>query len=481
MSGGTGVRVDEGVLKLQPGSRLPLYLQVAESVLDAIRRRQFPPGRALPSVRDLADHLSVTVNTILAALRELQAQGWLTSQERSGFFVADPLPEGHQVQPGPGAAVPGFDLPAHLQPVTSTANVVMDLTDGWADARLAPFQALGRAYQRGLKLKGAQLLGSRDPLGLPRLREGLAALLRETRALGAEPGQILVLRSSSMAVTLVAQALIGAGGGTVAVEDPGQPEVWESLRQACPACLRGLPVDGDGADPDALEALLAEGPLKLLVLTPHCQWPTGVQLSALRRARILDLARRHRFPILELAGDLDYQAGRVALAAEDPGQVLHYGSLSRSFAPGLGVGYLVVPGALAQLLARTRQRIDWQGDPVQEWALAELILDGELARQILRVRRSAGERLEAVLDALGHALGERLRPRAGAMALWLEGAGPLAEPKAFTAWIRACQAQGLKLRPGRHYRLGGQDAAATRLGFTAFTPEELQRAVAMMG
>jgi GntR family transcriptional regulator/MocR family aminotransferase len=467
-------------LKLLQGSPVPLYLQVAETILEAIHQGHLRPGMALPSIRNLAEQLGVTINTILAALRELQAQGWLTSQERSGFFVASspPMESHHQTVGRP--SLPDFDLPKHLQPVTSTANVVMDFTDGLADGRLAPFQALGRAYQRGLRLKGAQLMETHDPMGLLRLREALVTHVADHRALMVDPSRILILRSTSMAVTLVAQTLIGSQGGAVAIETPGHPEVWETLKQACTANLRGLPVDSEGVKVEGLEALLAEGSLKLLILTPQCQFPTGVRLETSRRAQILELSRRHRFPVLELDAEHDYLPTTECLAALDPGQVLHMGSLSRIFAPGLRVSYLVVPNSLATLLARARQRIDWQGDPVQEWALSELFLDGEIQRQIFRVRKAAGERSEALQDALRHGMGDRLKWRPGAMAFWLEGKETMSDPLAFNAWIKACQSQGLKLRPGRYYRLDGTDTSATRLGFTAFTPEELQNAVAMM-
>jgi GntR family transcriptional regulator/MocR family aminotransferase len=464
-------------------------MQVADAILDAVRDRRILPGVALPGVRDLAERLGVTVNTILAALRQLQDQGWLTSQERSGFFVADPLPSGAQPSARdlgrPGMA-PGYDLPGHLLPITSTANVLLDLTDGLADSRLAPTQALGRAYQRGLRLKGPKLLGATDFKGLLRLRETLAEHLNSQRAIQAGPEQILILRSTSMAVGVVAQALIGPAGGAVAVENPGNPLVWETLRRAGAGPLLPLPVDRDGASVETLERLLEQGELslRLLVLTPQCQFPTGAGLSAPRRARFLELARRHRFAILELDPEFDYLPvqGSLPLASVDAGQVIYAGSLSRILAPGLRVSYVVAPEPLAGLLARARQSVDWQGDPVQEWALAELILEGELQRQLLRVRRAAQERREALEDALAHTLGPVLAsdPGHGAMALWLEGIGQLADPVRFTLWIRACQTRGLKLRTGRHYDLEGRDRAATRLGFTGFTPEELQQAVALM-
>jgi GntR family transcriptional regulator/MocR family aminotransferase len=472
-------------LSLEPGRKGPLYMQVAAAILAAVRERRILPGMALPGVRDLADRLGVTVNTILAALRELQDQGWLTSQERSGFFVADPLPDSAPMRPaaaGAGAP-PGYDLPVHLQPITSAANVLMDLTDGLADARLAPSLALGRAYQRGLKLKGPKLLGASDFKGLARLREAVAEHLKIQRAILAGPEQILVLRSTSMAVAVVAQALIGPAGGAVAVENPGNPLVWETLRQAGAAPLLALPVDGEGVDVAALERLLDQGAApRLVVLTPQCHFPTGAALSEPRRSRLLELSRRHRFAILELDPEFDYLlAPQRPLASVDAGQVIYAGSLSRILAPGVRVAYVVAPEPLAGLLARARQHVDWQGDPVQEWALAELILDGELQRQLHRVRKAAAERREALEDALSHAMGPLLAfDGPAAMTLWLRGAGRLAQPDRFSMWIRACQSRGLKLRLGRHYELEGRDLAATRMGFTGFTPEELQRAVALM-
>jgi len=482
------VRAAELHLALVPGRPGTLYAQVAATILEAVEGGRILPGIALPGVRDLADQMGVTVNTILAALRELQAQGWVTSQERSGFFVADPLPALPRAATGAACvSAPGYDLPGHLQPISSTANVILDLTDGLADPRLAPSQALSRAYQRALKLKGPELLGSSDFKGNPRLRKALAELLGTQRAVLAGPEQILILPSTAMAVSVVARALVGPEGGAVAVENPGNPQVWELLRQAGAATLVPLPVDADGISAVALEQALAHqgSALRLLVLTPQCQFPTGVTLAPDRRARILELARKNRFAILELDPEFDLLPAPGAqrpLASEDPAQVIYAGSLSRILAPGLRASFVVAPEALAGRLARALQYLDWPGNPVQEWALAELIRDGELQRQLYRVRKAAAERREALEDALRHTMADRLsfEPGHGAVALWLTGAGRLADPSVFNVWLRTCQIRGLKLRSGKHYDLAGKDRAATRLGFTAFTPEELQTAVALM-
>ena len=117
-----------------------------------------------------------------------------------------------------------------------------------------------------------------------------------------------------------------------------------------------------------------------------------------------------------------------------------------------------------------------------EWAFSELLLDGEIRRQIQRVRLAAGIRRTALTDALAHSLAQDLHYQGGdgASALWLQGKGALAEPGRFAIWVRSCAVKGIKLRRGSYYDFGGQERAATRLGFTAYTPEELQRAVAVM-
>lgn len=479
------VRARELNLTLDPARTGPIYLRVADAILEAVRAGQIRPGAVLPGVRELADRVGVHRNTALAALRELEAQGWVEARPRSGFYVVDPLPERRPEPAGAVAcAAPGFDVPSRLGPITSTSNVRRDFSDGLADARLAPMEALARAYPRALRLRGPELLQSTEFLGQSRLRKVLSEHLAEQRALVRDPGQILLLGSTSMVVNLVAQALIGPEAGAVAVENPGNPLVWETLRQASGARLHPLPVDAGGLSAEALEDLLARTRVSLLVTTPQCHYPTGVALVPDRRERILALAREHRFAILELDSEYDYLASPPRpLAAEDgTGQVLYCGSLSRLVAPGVRLAFLVVPGLLAERFAKARQRLDWQGDPILEWAVSELFLDGEVARHLRRVKKAAQDRREALFDALRFALPGLVafdRAQEG-MGLWLRGAGKLADPARFDLWVRSCGIKGIKLRLGSYFDLEGRPAAATRLGFMAYTPEELQEAVPLM-
>jgi len=481
------MRANDLLITLEGQPPGPLYLQVAGALVQAIREGRTTQGVALPSVRELAERLGVHLNTTLAALRELEAQGWVEARPRVGFFVCDKLPERTHAATASGdnAQAMGFDLPSPLRPLTDAKGLLMDLSDGVADARLAPVDALARAYQRALRLKGPQLLGSGEFKGIFRLREALASLLSQQRAFRVDPGQLLVIRSTSMAVTMVAQALIGSEGADVGVEDPGNPVVWDTLRHAGAARLHALPVDEHGLCVDALEALLATTPLRLLVLTPQCHYPTGVRLSPNRRKSLLQLAQQHRIAILELDPEHDFLQGvpHPPLAAQDTtGQVIYVGSLSRAFGPGLRLGFMAVPAALANGLAKARQRLDWQGEPVLEWAISELILDGEFERHLRRMRRAVMDRRDALEDAVTHTLADQVRFASGrgAMGLWLEGVGEMADSHRFDMWVRICNGHGLKLRKGSHFTLDTRGLAATRVGYTGYQPEELQRAVALM-
>jgi GntR family transcriptional regulator / MocR family aminotransferase len=434
--------------------------------------------------------MGVHPNTALAALKELANQGWLEARPRCGYFVADPLPisQVSAAERKPADAVRlGFDLPVGLSPITDARQLVMDLTDGSADARLAPMEAMSRAYQRALKLKGAEILRNVDFKGLPRLRKALAEHLSRYRAIPADVEGLMLVPSTSMAVDLVTQALVSSAEGVVVVESPGNPMVWEAIQHTAGSALRALPVDEGGISVEALESLLRQFRLQLLVITPQAQYPTGVSLLPDRRRKIMELSRQFRFPILELDSEYDHlsNAGRSMppLAAEDPtGQILYVGSLSRSLAPAQRLGYLLAPSPLTDRLARVRRRMDFQGDALAEWALSELLLDGEFDRHLRRMRKATQERKTALQDALRHSLGDRIDfdPGTGAMALWVKGIGKYEDPRRFSAWIRNCGLRGIKLRVGKHYDFEGQALAATRLGFTAFQPEELQRAIALM-
>jgi len=290
---------------------------------------------------------------------------------------------------------------------------------------------------------------------------------------------VCITRGSQMGIALLARALVRPGD-VVAVERLGYRPAWEAFRQAG-AKVVGVPVDERGLEVDALERLIAEQPIRALYVTPHHQFPTTVTLAAGRRIQLLDLARRHRFAIIEDDYDHEFHYdGRpvLPLASADPAGVVAYvGSLSKVLAPALRIGYVVAPAPLIERVAAHRSYVDTQGDHVLEHALAELLEDGMIQRHIRRVRREYGARRDRLVSSLREHVGERVTftVPAGGIALWVRaarGGGVDVD-----AWARAAKDRGAIMVTASAYTLDGRSKPYARLGFASLNAAELDEGV----
>ena len=247
-------------------------------------------------------------------------------------------------------------------------------------------------------------------------------MLAATRGLAAGPDDLLITRGSQMALELVARALV-TPGDVVAVEAIGYVPARAAFALAG-ARLVPMPVDGQGLDVDALEALARRGPVRAVYLTPHHQYPTTVTLSPGRRLRLLEVARAHRIAVIEDDYDHEFHYdGRPVLplaSVDRAGVVVYVGTLSKILAPGLRIGYVVAPAPLLERLATLRAVLDTQGDPAIEDAVAELLEDGEVQRHVRRVRRIYRDRRDALADALRRDLAGHVSfdVPAGGVAFW---------------------------------------------------------------
>jgi GntR family transcriptional regulator / MocR family aminotransferase len=464
----------------------PLFLQIARGVAEAIRTGRLRPGEPVPGTRTLAASLGVHRNTVLAAVRELQAEGWLTTSPARGTFVSEALPErrarafatadsardparvGYALRPAP---VPWPDIAV---PPGATL-----LVGGKPDLSLVPAAALGRAYRRALKRHGPAILGYGDPRGHMRLRESLATMLAATRGLEVGPAQVIVTRGSQMAEFLVGRALLSRGD-VVAVESLGYAPAWEALR-ASGARLVPVPVDREGLDIAALERLTERETVRAVYLTPHHQYPTTVSLSAGRRLALLALAQRRRMVVIEDDYDHEFHyEGRPILpvaSADRAGVVVYLGTLSKVLAPGIRTGYVVAPAPVVERIAAHRAFVDISGDPVVEAALAELFEDGEVQRHVRRARRVYHARRDALVTALREQFGARVtfEVPTGGIAIWCRLEGVDIEP-----WARACTAAGVRFQTARPFTFEGDPPPCVRLGFAPVTEAKIRAAVRTM-
>ncbi len=468
------------------GGQQPLFVRIARGIEQAVKQGRLPAGTRVPGTRQLAAVLDVHRNTVIAAYRELLAEGYLESRAGRGTFVAASLPEAQpkrsasrQLRPGVARA-PVFALP-HVAPVMPYKPVpkgTLALYGGVSDVRLLPKLALARAYRRALADSATLSYG--DPAGHLGLRRELAGMLRSARGLAVDETQLVVTRGSQMALALCARVLLSPGD-VVVVEHYGYRPAWQALR-AAGAQLLSVPVDAHGMSVDALAALCERQPVRAVYLTPHHQYPTTVSLSGPRRLQLLELARRKRFAILEDDYDHEFHyEGRpvLPLASEDTaGAVVYIGTLSKVLAPGVRIGYVVAPPQLLQALVAERYYIDRQGDQATEAAVAELLEDGEVQRHVRRARRVYRARRDACVELLTRAFGDELSFAVppGGMALWIK------VPRALNVerWLAACEREGVVFQPGRFFDYGDRALPYLRLGYAGHDERELAEAVRRM-
>jgi GntR family transcriptional regulator / MocR family aminotransferase len=459
-----------------PNNNETLARRISQQITEEIRRGRLKAGREMPGSRTLAQTLGVHRNTVLEAYRELIAEGWLSTEQAKRTFVSESLPEiktkrfseatRRVTERPPYPLAPGPLLYDRPQPPPGA----LLLTGGLPDLRLLPTAPLARAYRRALEAS------SGDPRGHILLREALAVMLSSLRGLAITAEDIVVTRGSQMALMLAAKTLLSPGDN-VAVEALGYKPAWEALRLAGGA-LTPIPVDDGGLSLEALERVLQRKKIRAIYVTPHHQYPTTATLSADRRLRLLALAKQFRFAILEDDYDHEFHyEGRPILplaSADTEGSVIYLGTLSKAYAPGLRIGYLVAPRLFLERATAHRIIIDRQGDQVVERAIASLIEDGELGRHIRKVKRVYQERRDILHDALQKSFGNLIEVEkpSGGIALWARLASIDVD-----AWMTRSLAAGVAFRPGSFFDHEGRNIPYARLGFAAHGEAELLLAV----
>lgn len=355
-----------------------IYLQIADSIIAAIKSGKLKAGDPLPGSRQLAAQLQLNRNTIVRALDILFAEGWLAAKERKGAFVAEHLPL--QSKKSPGKQNDPEEKPE------KEPRIVFD--DGLPDSRLAPMNDLARAYRQLFSRKSRwQLMGYSHELGDFAFRKAIVQMLNYKRGMSTSVDEICITRGSQMAMYLAAHCLITKGDHVI-VENPGYRPAWQALESAG-AILLPLEVDQEGIKITELTQYLHQYPkIKAIYITPHHQFPTTVSLTLKRRLALVELSNRFGFTIIEDDYDHEFHfSQRPILPIASLGNVENYiyiGTMSKIVAPALRTGYLVATKSFIKQVGALRKIIDVQGDNIMEQALLQLINEGEIKKHLKR-------------------------------------------------------------------------------------------------
>ncbi|MBX3493596.1 MAG: PLP-dependent aminotransferase family protein [Parvibaculum sp.] len=455
-----------GTLALDNDAEAPLYRQIYDALREAILDGRLHPGARLPSSRTLAADLGVGRNTVLTAYDQLTAEGYLEGQVGAGTRIAAVLPDSllqldRQARP----AQPG-------RPARNTRGLSERGQALSATRRLAPAykRGEGRPFLHGLpaidqfpNMLWSRLLArhARDPrrgnlgyevgIGLPALREAIAAYAGAARGVVCSAEQVIVTVGAQGALDMAARMLLDPGD-PVWIEDPGYLGARGALMGAG-AELVPVPVDAEGIDVAA--GIARHETPRLIYVTPSHQFPLGATLSLQRRLALLDHVRHSGAWVLEDDYDSEYRYQGRPIASlqglDRAGTVIYMGTFAKTMFPAIRIGYLIVPENLVDAFG-TAIRITGHVPPATvQGALADFIGEGHYGGHVRRMRALYAERRALLLKALDNELAPWLEAAPGEGGLQLSAF--LADSADDTAMARAAAEADIHISPLSLYRL----------------------------
>jgi GntR family transcriptional regulator/MocR family aminotransferase len=374
----------------------PLRSQLERQLRDAIRSGRLGAGERLPSSRAFSKELGLSRGLVQDCYAQLQAEGYLSADVGSATRVAATVGAGSAVAE---RSVPRSEAWRDAAAPRADRRLNVDFASGVPDLGSFPRADWAWAVREACRAAPKSAFNYGDPRGSREFREVLAAYLRRVRAAAATPGQIVVCTGFAQGLNLVLRALGRSGISLVAFEDPGYSVTVSN--SAARAGIDAVPVrvDESGVDVTALAATGA----RAVVLTPAHQWPTGVVLSPQRRLQLAEWAAGCDGTIIEDDYDAEFRYDREpvgALQGLAADRVAAIGTVSKSLAPSLRLGWVVCPPGLADLVIEEKALHD-RGSPVlDQLALATLIQSGRFDRHLRRMRASYGRRRAALVHAL---------------------------------------------------------------------------------
>ena len=476
-----------GVIDLKRGGDVSLTQQLVSHISELIDSGALEPGEKLPPTRALAADAAINHLTAVRVYRRLAELGYVTAAVGRGTFVRQR--RSATATPPPGVMQSDdwqLGMLAH-RPISyademlrdslhaSLAQDAIPLGSGFPDPRLSPSAELAEIAAQIAREDPVAVTGYLQVEGLLELREHLADYGREV-GYATSADEIIITNGARQGIDLVARAILSPGDVAV-IESPTFAGMLGSL-QATGARVLPLCVDAGGVDIDALERILARHEIKLVALQSSCQNPTGADLSAERRARLLELARTRGFFVLEdgVYATMRYDGPPLPrLRADAPSHVIYLDSLSKTIGGGLRVGWMAASGPLRRRLVQLKLDSDIHTAALPQHLAARYMRGDrhdELLAEIVPVYR---RRRDSLLRALDKHLGfdATWTVPGGGHHVWVTLNEPVDERALYSEAFRA----GVTFLPGGAVQAEKTSRTSMRLSFGLVEPEVHDEAV----
>jgi 2-aminoadipate transaminase len=460
--------------------------RIVEVFERAIADGELAAGAKLPPTRQLAELAGVNHLTAARAYRQLAERGLVASKVGSGTFVRAAAPIQDRARVRDSIAWQRYVLPENDETYGDRVLAemhehiyiegLMPLSVGYPSERIFPLERMRELTAEVMREQAESALQYSDVRGTPELAEQIAELSAQ-RGAPEDLEDIVVTTGACQGLSLAMRAILRPGD-TVACEDPSFMAVIRAIRVAG-ARVQSVPVDEDGLQLDELESLLARTEIKALAIQPRAHNPTGRDLAPERRERLLELARRHGFFIVEdgIYGELRLEGDESprSLRADAPAHVIYTDSISKTVGGGLRTGWVAASGPVVDRIVAEKRTDDIHTPTLTQLVVARYFASGAFPEQVELARKHYRRGRDAVLDAVERHLGPSasyVMPVAGAH-VWVTLDSPVDERDL----VEEARRQGVAYTPGGAMRLGRSPHLSLRLSFGYLEPDELDEGV----
>jgi GntR family transcriptional regulator/MocR family aminotransferase len=459
--------------------------RVREMMVHSILMGFVPAGARVPTSRALAEALNLSRNTVSLALQVLVDKGFLIAVARSGLVVNDDILQGQAVHALPLASKPSaiewtsrlVSLLKNQRNIIKPANwqdYAYPFVYGQFDGSLVPLKEWRDCSRQALLVpavkKWAQNHVDRDSDALV---DQILHRLLPARGILARRDEILVTAGSQMACYLLANVLMERKT-VVGIEDPGYPDARNNFLLRSDN-VHSLPIDADG-----LIASRAMGNCDYVFLTPSHQCPTTVTMSLNRRQEILELAKKRDVVLFEDDHESELNFSGRPLPAlkslDTDGRVIYLGSLSKTLAHGLRIGYMVAPAELVREMRALRRLIIRHTASNNEHTASFFIAQGHHDAFIRKLNVTYHDRRQKLNDALAKYLPQfQVTASQGGSGAWIKG------PDGLNSSLLAerCATRSVLIEPGDVFFRKSSKASQSyfRLGYAAIQANLIESGV----
>jgi GntR family transcriptional regulator/MocR family aminotransferase len=428
----------EVLIQLNRTSGVALRTQLERGLRDAIRSGRLRADEKLPSTRALARGLGISRGMVVDCFDQLQAEGYLVARGGSATRVSP------SAQRQPHEATPPAKAPTSFPARQLMPRLIADFLPAVPDLTSFPRTDWARATAEVCRDAPTAALDYGDPRGSQQLREVLASYLSRVRGAAADSECVVVCTGFAQGLNLALASLAALGVDRVAFEDPGYDETGRIAAGLAGVQLVPVPVDDEGVRVDTVAAAR----VRAVVVSPAHQWPTGVVLSPQRRQELTNWAMHTNGWIIEDDYDAEFRYDRDPIGMVqglNPERVINIGTVSKSLAPALRLGWVLCPPGLVGAIADLKTRADRGSPGLDQLVLARLIESGRFDRHLRRMRKIYAGKRDALVAALNERAPEvRLTGLAAgfhAVAQLIPGASEAAVVKA--AWARGVGLYGM--------------------------------------